>query len=150
MTTLTTDHSPKMVREALCFAERAVARSVPEVPTAQANITGQVLADLIRECDRNRPLGPDGTHGDRHTLTCGCEDVPAGLFPPTPWSPEDARDRQAVFCALDSMADEAEAAAARGIEPVLNMYLAGSLRMRAAFIRTGVIPAIHTRVPRFT
>lgn len=150
MTTLTTDHTPKMVREALCFAEGAVARLVPGTLTAQTSLTGLVLADLIRECDRHRPLGPDGTHGDRHTLTCGCEDVPAGVLPPKPWSPEDARDRDTVFCALDAMADEAEAAAARGIEPVLNTYLAGSLRMRAAFIRTGVIPAIPTRAPRLT
>jgi hypothetical protein len=150
MTTLTTGDTPKALRETLCIAEGAVARSVPEIPAAQANTAGRVLARLIRECDRHRPLGPDGTHGDRHTLTCGCEDVPTGLLPPTPWTPEDARDRNAVFCALDAMADEAEAAAASGIEPVLNTYLAGSLRMRAAFIRTGVIPAITTRVPRLT
>lgn len=151
MTTLTTDHTPKMVREALCFAEGAVARLVPGSLTAQTSLTGLVLADLIRECDRHRPLGPDGTHGNRHTITCGCEDVhPKGLLPTRPWAPEEARDRETVICALDSLADEAEATAARGIEPVLNTYLAGSLRMRAAFIRTGVIPAIHTRVPRFT
>ena len=149
MTTLTTPDSPKALREVLCVAVDAVARSGAVLP-AQVNTVERVLTTLIRDCDRHRPLGPDGTHGDRHTLTCGCEDVPAGLLPPTPWSPEDARDRQAVFCPLVAMADEAEEAAGRGIEPVLNTYLAGSLRMRAAFIRTGVIPAITTRVPRFT
>lgn len=34
------------------------------------------LGALIAEIDRNRPLGPDGAHGDRHTPTCGCEDTP--------------------------------------------------------------------------
>lgn len=155
MTTLTTDHSPKMIREALCIAEGAVGRAVSSVSVGfshpEAIATTHVIRDLIRECDRHRPLGPDGTHGNRHTITCGCEDVhPKGLLPTRPWAPEEARDRDTVICALDSLADEAEAAAARGIEPVLNTYLAGSLRMRAAFIRTGVIPAIHTRVPRFT
>jgi hypothetical protein len=147
MTTLTTGDTPKALREALCVAEHAVNSTVE--PQNQHGAP-RILAALIRECDRHRPTGPDGTHGDRHTMTCGCEDVPTGLLPNTPWSPEDARDRNAVVCALDAMADEADAAAARGIEPVLNAYLAGSLRMRAAFIRTGVIPAIHTRVPRMT
>jgi hypothetical protein len=30
------------------------------------------LQVLIDECDRMRPLGPDGKHGDRHTVECGC------------------------------------------------------------------------------
>lgn len=32
------------------------------------------LALLLDELDRHRPLGPAGTHDDRHTSTCGCED----------------------------------------------------------------------------
>lgn len=32
------------------------------------------IGRLIAEIDRQRPLGPDGKHGGRHTLTCGCED----------------------------------------------------------------------------
>lgn len=148
MTTLTTGATPKALREALCIAEAAVARSISVLPTSAVNRTGRVLADLIRDCDRHRPLGPDGTHGARHTLTCGCEDIEPFRLPPTPpWSPEDATAREMLFCALDSMADEAETAAARGMEPVLNTYLAGSLRMRAAFIRTGVIPAVPPRTP---
>ena len=148
MTTLTTGASPKALREALCVAEHAVNSHVE--PQNQHGAP-RILADLIRDCDRHRPLGADGTHGDRHTLTCGCEDIPPFRLPPTtPWSPEDATAREMLFCALDSMADEAETAAARGMEPVLNTYLAGSLRMRAAFIRTGVIPAIPPRTPRLT
>jgi hypothetical protein len=148
MTTLTTGDTPKMLRETLAMASTALQR-YEGMDVLNAGHVDRIRR-LIAECDRHRPLGPDGTHGDRHTLTCACEDVPTGLLPPTPWSPEDARDRNAVFCALDAMADEAEAAAASGIEPVLNTYLAGSLRMRAAFIRTGVIPAITKRVPRLT
>lgn len=146
MTTLTTGDTPKMLRETLAMAATALQR-YEGMDVLNAGHVDRIRR-LIAECDRHRPLGPDGTHGARHTLTCGCEDVPAGVLPATPWAPEDARDRDAVFWSLDAMADEAEAAAARGIEPVLNTYLAGSLRMRAAFIRTGVIPAIHTRVPR--
>ena len=33
-----------------------------------------IVAVLIRWIDHHRPLGPDGTHGDLHTPTCGCED----------------------------------------------------------------------------
>lgn len=35
---------------------------------------GELLSGLIVEIDRHRPLGSDGTHGDLHTPTCGCED----------------------------------------------------------------------------
>lgn len=34
------------------------------------------LEELGRECDRMRPTGPDGKHGDRHTRECGCGDNP--------------------------------------------------------------------------
>lgn len=149
MTTLTTGDTPKMLRETLAVACTALQRYEGMDVLNAVHVAR--IRRLIHECDRHRPLGPDGTHGNRHTITCGCEDVhPNGLLPTRPWAPEEARDRETVICALDSLADEAEATAARGIEPVLNTYLAGSLRMRAAFIRTGVIPAIHTRVPRLT
>lgn len=35
---------------------------------------GQMVKALIFMIDWHRPLGPDGTHGDLHTETCGCED----------------------------------------------------------------------------
>jgi hypothetical protein len=54
----------KRLREALAQSE----------PHIVGTIRRGVLASLIDEIDRNRPLGPDGTHGDRHTPTCGCED----------------------------------------------------------------------------
>jgi hypothetical protein len=76
--TLTVHGDPKMLREALCVAEHAVNRNVE--PQNQHGAL-QILAALIRECDRHRPLGPDGKHGDRHTDTCGCDDVPHPLDP---------------------------------------------------------------------
>lgn len=35
-------------------------------------------AAMIRDIDEQRPLGPDGKHGNRHTPTCGCETVEVG------------------------------------------------------------------------
>ncbi len=66
--------TPKMVREALCAAQGALAESgrrgidAGRVPTWIAQ-----LGTLIDECDRNRPLGTNGKHGSLHTPTCGCE-----------------------------------------------------------------------------
>lgn len=70
MTTLDVPDSPKMLRETLCLAQAALR----QWPRDQARIDGDVarLERLIGECDRHRPLGPDGTHGSRHTPTCGC------------------------------------------------------------------------------
>lgn len=78
-------HSPdsvKMLRETLCRAQTAIGstcvsprREIRE--RAERDIA--VLQRLADDCDRQRPLGPDGKHGDRHTATCGCEDKPAAL-----------------------------------------------------------------------
>jgi hypothetical protein len=64
--------SLKMVREALCLAETWL-QGVHD--TGQAEEARGTLQRLIADIDRQRPLGPDGKHGDRHTPTCGCEDV---------------------------------------------------------------------------
>ena len=71
--TLTVPDSPKMLRETLCIAQALVIRESLDQGRANADV-GR-LQRLIDECDRHRPLGPDGKHGDRHTPTCGCEDV---------------------------------------------------------------------------
>lgn len=70
MTTLHVPDSPKMIRETLCVAQSAIAVFLAG-PRNQEHI--QRLQRLIDECDRHRPLGPDGRHGDRHTPTCGCD-----------------------------------------------------------------------------
>ena len=69
--TLPTIPDVKTLREALCVAQHTV-------------------ADLIRLCDRLRPLGSDGKHGDRHTPYCGCDDALAVASlpaPEPPWQP---------------------------------------------------------------
>ncbi len=61
----------KMLRETLAAAQSAIDdRHEGE----RAHRHNDRLQQLIDEIDRHRPLGADGTHGDRHTLTCGCED----------------------------------------------------------------------------
>lgn len=60
--------TPKTLRETLCVAQGAVLRAGGD----RAQHDGSVLAQLIDECDRQRPLGADGKHGDRHTPECGC------------------------------------------------------------------------------
>ena len=57
---------PKHLREHLCKQQVYA----PDAPTVAA------IDSMIAVLDEHRPLGPDGKHSDRHTLTCGCEDVP--------------------------------------------------------------------------
>lgn len=61
----------KMMRETLCRAQTYVAEIQGDGHWFDVTRI-QTLIDLI---DRHRPIGPDGTHGDRHTTTCGCEDA---------------------------------------------------------------------------
>jgi hypothetical protein len=63
------DH-PKMLRETLCLAQTRILNSRYDDGRRQAH--SDRLQRLIDECDRKRPLGPVGTHGDRHTSECGC------------------------------------------------------------------------------
>lgn len=67
---------PKMLRETLCVAQTALGIAFPNDPRLWTHLDR--LGRLIDECDRHRPLGPDGKHGDRHTPTCGCEDTDRG------------------------------------------------------------------------
>ena len=67
---------PKALRETLCMAQAGLA--LCDDPRQTEHILR--LGRLIAECDRHRPIGPDGKHGDRHTPTCGCPDkLPPGL-----------------------------------------------------------------------
>lgn len=84
MTTLRTDDTVKSIRETLALAQSAIhfrAAAGHDVDRAQRD--AELLGRLIADCDRQRPLGPDGKHGDgeRCTSTCGCDRVQAG--PPT-------------------------------------------------------------------
>lgn len=70
-TTLTVPDGPKMIRETLCVASALFAH-MPDADRKDEHLAR--IQRLIAECDRHRPLGPNGKHGDRHTETCGCED----------------------------------------------------------------------------
>jgi len=61
----------KMIRESLCVAQSAIGQ-LPSPLDDKSHIDR--LQRMINEIDRQRPLGPDGKHGKRHTLLCGCED----------------------------------------------------------------------------
>lgn len=60
--------SIKMLRETLCRAQSHF--GIIHGTKYKGDI--ERLQQLINECDRHRPLGPDGKHGGRHTPTCGC------------------------------------------------------------------------------
>jgi hypothetical protein len=66
---------PKMVREALCAAQSALAErarggmDVDQVPHWIGH-----LGALINQIDEHRPVGSNGKHGEKHTSTCGCDD----------------------------------------------------------------------------
>lgn len=83
MTAYTISDDPKMLRETLCVAQGFVVRSGDSRAAEHAARLGR----LIDECDRHRPLGPDGNHGLRHTPTCGCND---GEQPPMTAIPPEA------------------------------------------------------------
>lgn len=63
-------NGPKMLQETLGLAQQLVGASGD--PRASEHV--QRLQDVINECQRMRPTGPDGKHGSRHTPRCGCDD----------------------------------------------------------------------------
>lgn len=58
--------SIKMLREHLC---QDWSKSWPED-------VREAVHELVALIDYHRPLGNDGKHDNRHTLTCGCDDRP--------------------------------------------------------------------------
>lgn len=66
----------KMLRETLCVAQTVINYHTFDHAVDDNRKPEHIarLQRLIDDIDRQRPLGPDGTHGDRHTETCGCED----------------------------------------------------------------------------
>lgn len=76
MTNLTVPDTVKMIRETLCIAQSAIHyRAAAGRDQDRADRDVELIGRIIAECDRQRPLGPDGKHGDgeRCTRTCGCE-----------------------------------------------------------------------------
>jgi len=90
-------HTPKLIREALCAAQTNLGYGIGY--DANRELYAHILQDMIDECDRQRPLGNDGKHGDNHTERCGCDDVKTsdGLarFDPRPKPPNDRPIRAA-------------------------------------------------------
>lgn len=74
--TLHVQSDPKMLRETLCLAQAALNVWPSDEGRRPSHIAR--LQRLIDECDRHRPLGPDGKHGHRHTLICGCDQITTG------------------------------------------------------------------------
>lgn len=65
----------KALRETLCRAESATIFLRDERGEIEPDADDLArISRIIAEIDRQRPLGPDGKHGDLHTPTCGCED----------------------------------------------------------------------------
>ncbi|PBI96965.1 hypothetical protein BKP42_36250 [Rhodococcus erythropolis] len=65
----------KTVSEALSYAETALLNTYPD--SEQRAHYAEVIAELLRDIARQRPVGSNGKHGELHTPTCGCADVPA-------------------------------------------------------------------------
>ncbi|HEV6951919.1 MAG TPA: hypothetical protein VKY86_01595 [Promicromonospora sp.] len=83
---LTVTDNPKMLHETLCVAQTILGRHTDGVRTGEHVAR---IQRLINETERHRPLGPDGKHGDRHTDTCGCDDVPPAPLDPSKVKPGD-------------------------------------------------------------
>lgn len=66
------DDTPKMLQETLCVAQGRIGNSPLDEGRKMEHIYR--LQKLIDECQRMRPVGSDGKHGNRHTDECGCED----------------------------------------------------------------------------
>jgi hypothetical protein len=71
VTRLNVFDSPKMLIETLAVAQGRVGNSHYDEPRKREHIDR--LQRLIDECERHRPTGRGGKHGDMHTLTCGCQ-----------------------------------------------------------------------------
>ena len=101
-----------MLRETLCVAQTAI-NTVGD-PRRGEHVAR--LQRLIDECDRHRPLGPDGKHNDRHTPTCGCEDregprpVTTSDIDPSNWRMIGSRDGFVVIAAGGGAASAGPAA----------------------------------------
>lgn len=68
--------SPKSLLETLCVVEHALQELERQRPSYNAGGTIETHLEHIRtlmdECNRKRPTGRGGKHGDLHTAECGC------------------------------------------------------------------------------
>lgn len=70
MSDIRTIHTLKSVREALCFISTTNLKEGDQATKYQ-----RVIADLVSDIDRQRPLGSNGKHGNLHTKHCGCDGI---------------------------------------------------------------------------
>jgi hypothetical protein len=69
--------TPKSLKETLCVVELSLNELDRLNPgysaggTVASHLTK--VRELMAECDRKRPTGSDGKHGDLHTTECGCD-----------------------------------------------------------------------------
>lgn len=166
-TSYTVPDGPKMLRETLCVAQAVIIHDMPHAERKLEHLNR--LQRLIDECDRHRPIGPNGKHGDWHTTTCGCDDVPGSALTPVELADRQERQQGEKPCSnpscplryahrgpcappgpqqqygaetLLNLADEAQHMADQGIEPLLNTTLARMLRLRAQLL-VAVTPEHH-------
>lgn len=74
MTVINSDHPAdtlKMIRESLCVAQAGIPFAT-SIDRYRDHIDR--IQRLIDDIDRQRPLGPNGKHGNLHTPHCQCED----------------------------------------------------------------------------
>lgn len=70
LSSLIVPDSIKMLRETFCVAQARIGNSPHDESRKREHMDR--LQRLIDDCDRQRPLGTAGKHGDLHTPTCGC------------------------------------------------------------------------------
>ena len=73
VSTITTEHSLKMLRETMCLAEHALHQAGKSGASRPSPSDFARIASIIADIDRQRPLAANGKHGNLHTATCGCE-----------------------------------------------------------------------------
>lgn len=80
----------KGLREDLCVVQSALAHYGDQFSRRDR------IQKIIDQLDIMRPLGPDGKHGDRHTLNCGCELYDVNSLYPKPF-PEPTPEQEVEF-----------------------------------------------------
>ncbi len=68
--------SPKMLLETICVAQAGIAELMRKGQTSAGGSMRSHMDRLQRladECNRHRPTGRGGKHGNLHTPTCGCQ-----------------------------------------------------------------------------
>lgn len=98
VSTVNSSTSIKSVGEALSYAECALLNFYPE--GRRRDMYAKIIADLLADVRRQRPVGPDGKHGNRHTETCGCGTEPCEVCGGVGWFPDDTEGEEGRACTV--------------------------------------------------